>query len=90
MTELPALHSNVQGIVSSVFGITPDRVVGEAKLVKDLGATSLESVELIMSIEDSFDIEISDTDAARVITIDDLERLIRQRQDSQTPSREAH
>lgn len=72
----PALHANVQQIVATVFGISPDKVVGDAKLVKDLGATSLESIELVMAIEDSFGIDISDREAAQIVTLNDLERLI--------------
>jgi acyl carrier protein len=75
----PPLHANVQRIVAAIFGISPDDVAGNADLVKDLGATSLESVELVMAIEEAFDIEISDGEAAKVVTIDDLERLIRAR-----------
>ena len=75
----PPLHANVQRIVAAVFGISPDDVAGNAALVKDLGATSLESIELVMAIEEAFDIEISDSDAAKVGTVDDLERLIRAR-----------
>jgi acyl carrier protein len=73
------LHANVQRIVAAIFGISPDDVAGNADLVKDLGATSLESVELVMAIEEAFDIEISDGEAAKVVTVDDLERLIRAR-----------
>ena len=72
----PVLHANVQNIVATVFGIAPDRVVRDAELVRDLGATSLESIELVMAIEDSFDIEISDGEAAKIVTVGDLERLI--------------
>ena len=85
----PALHANVQNIVATVFGIAPDRVVGDAELVKDLGATSLESFELVMSVEDSFGIDISDGEAAKVLTVGDLERLIQSRQ-TRTASAKGH
>jgi acyl carrier protein len=85
----PALHANVQNIVATVFDIAPDRVVGDAELVKDLGATSLESFELVMSVEDSFGIDISDGEAAKVVTVGDLERLIQSRQ-ARTASAKGH
>ena len=73
------LYADVQRIVADIFGIPADAVARHADLVKDLGATSLESIEIIMAIEDAFGIEISDSDASRVATVDDLERLIRSR-----------
>lgn len=85
----PALHASVQNIVATVFDIAPDRVVGDAELVKDLGATSLESFELVMSVEDSFGIDISDGEAAKVVTVGDLERLIQSRQ-ARTVSAKGH
>ena len=73
------LHAGVQRILAGILGIAPDDIAGHADLVRDLGATSLESIELVMSIEDAYGIEISDADAARVATVDDLERLVRAR-----------
>jgi acyl carrier protein len=76
-SNLATLPATVRTLVAQVIGISSDRVVGSATLGADLGATSLDSVELVMAIEDEFRIEISDDRAAAIVTVDDLESLIR-------------
>jgi acyl carrier protein len=76
---LDNLSGQVGGIVGSILGISPDRARGDAALVADLGATSLDFVELVMAVEDKFDVEISDADSDRLVTVDDLVALIDRR-----------
>jgi acyl carrier protein len=61
----------VKEILVDVLGVNADDVKPESKFVEDLGADSLDLVELIMSLEDKFQIEISDTDAEKIITVQD-------------------
>jgi len=77
--------ARVRGITATVLGIAADRVVAEADFVADLGASSLDLVELIMAIEDAFGIEISDDAAERLVTVGDLLAFI----ESQPPAAKA-
>jgi acyl carrier protein len=77
--------NRVREIVAKVLGIAPDRVTDKADFVADLGASSLDLVELIMAIEDAFGIEISDSAAERILTVGDLLAFIR----SQAPAAKA-
>ena len=73
---LDTLPAQVREIVGVILGIAPDRARGEAALVADLGATSLDFVELVMAVEDVFGVEISDTEADKLVTVDDLVALV--------------
>ncbi|MCX6384603.1 MAG: acyl carrier protein [Actinobacteria bacterium] len=61
----------IKEILVDVLGVNADDVKQESKFVDDLGADSLDLVELIMSLEDKFQIEISDTDAEKILTVQD-------------------
>ena len=75
-SNLATLPATARALIAQIIGIPRDRVVGSAALSADLGATSLNSVEIVMAMEDEFEIEISDDHAAGVVTVDDLESLI--------------
>lgn len=76
------IADRVRDLTARVLGIAPGRVVETADFVTDLGASSLDLVELIMAIEDAFEIEISDSAAERITTVGELEAFIR----SQAPA----
>lgn len=61
----------VKEILVDVLGANSEDVKPESKFVDDLGADSLDLVELIMSLEDKFQIEISDSEAEKIITVQD-------------------
>jgi len=58
-------------ILIDVLGVKDEDIKAESKFVDDLGADSLDLVELIMSFEDKFSIEISDEDAEKIVTVKD-------------------
>ncbi len=58
-------------ILIDVLGVKEEDIKAESKFVDDLGADSLDLVELIMSFEDKFSIEISDEDAEKIVTVKD-------------------
>lgn len=66
-----SVEEKVKKIVAEKLSVEPDEVVPEASFVDDLGADSLDLVELIMAMEEEFDIEISDEDAEKLQTVQD-------------------
>lgn len=66
------IFDKVKEIIVEQLGVAEDSVNEEASFIEDLGADSLDIVELIMAIEEEFDIEIPDTDAEKVVTVGDV------------------
>ena len=62
----------VKGIIVEQLGVTDTAVTMEASFIDDLGADSLDIVELVMAIEEEFDMEIPDSDAEKVVTVGDV------------------
>jgi len=63
--------SKVTKIIVDQLGVSADEVKPEAKFVDDLGADSLDLTELIMAMEEEFDIEIADDDAQKILKVQD-------------------
>ena len=59
----------VKEITSEQLGVDEAQVTPDAKFVDDLGADSLDTVELVMALEEEFDLEISDEDAEKLVTV---------------------
>jgi acyl carrier protein len=66
-----ALEERVTGLIVEQLGVSKEEAVPEAAFIDDLGADSLDIVELVMSLEEEFDIEIPDDDAEKIQTIGD-------------------
>jgi len=65
------LEKRVSEIVVEQLGVTREEISAEASFIDDLGADSLDIVELVMAMEEVFDVEISDDDAEKIQTIGD-------------------
>ena len=66
-----SLERRVQEIIVEQLGVSAEEAVPEASFIDDLGADSLDIVELVMAMEEEFDIEIPDDDAEKIQTIGD-------------------
>lgn len=66
-----SVEDKVKKIIAEKLSVDLDEVVPEASFVDDLGADSLDLVELIMSMEEEFDVEIPDEEAEKLVTVGD-------------------
>ncbi|HIE10429.1 MAG TPA: acyl carrier protein [Kiritimatiellae bacterium] len=64
-----ALEQKVKDIIVEQLGVNPDQVTPEASFIEDLGADSLDTVELVMAFEEEFGAEIPDEDAEKLTTV---------------------
>jgi len=64
-------EAKMKQIVAEKLGVSEDKITPQASFVDDLGADSLDQVELIMALEDEFDMEIPDEDAEKLKTVKD-------------------
>lgn len=65
------LFERVKNLIVEELAVDPDEVTIEASFIDDLGADSLDVVELVMALEEEFDIEIPDEDAEKIETVQD-------------------
>jgi acyl carrier protein len=72
MATAAELEEKVKGIIVSQLGVDAEKVVPSATFVDDLGADSLDTVELIMAIEEEFDCEIPEEEAANISTVQEV------------------
>lgn len=72
------VFEKVKGIIVEQLQVSEGSVTLEASFIDDLGADSLDLVELIMALEEEFDIEIPDADAEKVATVNDVVEYIKE------------
>ena len=72
-----ALEERVAEIIVEQLGISREEVKPEASFIEDLGADSLDIVELVMAMEETFDVEIPDDDAEKIQTIGDAVKYLK-------------
>ena len=63
------IEQRVKDIIVEQLGVNADQVTPEAKFIEDLGADSLDTVELVMALEEEFDIEIPDEEAEKIQSV---------------------
>ena len=73
------LEQRISEMIIEQLGATKEEIVPEASFIDDLGADSLDIVELVMAMEETFDIEIPDDDAEKIQTIGDAVAYLRDR-----------
>jgi acyl carrier protein len=67
----PEIVEKVKQIIGEQLGVDEAEITPSASFVDDLGADSLDQVELVMALEEAFDLEISDEDAEKILTVQD-------------------
>ena len=66
------MFEKVQAIIANELGIDKEKITMESRLAEDLGADSLDAVELIMALEDEFGIEVDDESATKIKKVSDI------------------
>jgi acyl carrier protein len=73
------IFEKVKKIISKVLNLPEEKITENSKLVDELGAESLDFITLIMEFEDVFDKKISDIEAQKLVTVDDIVKFINQK-----------
>jgi len=78
---MSSIEERVKKIVVDQLGLKEEEVTAEASFVDDLGADSLDTVELVMALEEEFEMEIPDEDAEKITTVQQAVDYIKGKQD---------
>jgi acyl carrier protein len=71
-----SIEERVKDIIVDQLGVSADQVTADAKFVEDLGADSLDTVELVMALEEEFDVEVPDDEAEKLQAVKDVVSFI--------------
>jgi len=77
---MSSVADKVKEIVVQQLGVSPDQVSEDAKFIEDLGADSLDQVELVMALEEEFGADIPDEEAEKLTTVGDAIKYIEEQQ----------
>jgi len=80
MASSEEISKRIREIIVEQLGVSLEEVTPEASFIEDLGADSLDIVELIMALEEEYDIEIPDEDAEKIQTVKDVIAYVEERQ----------
>ena len=75
MADKP-IDQRVKDIIVEQLGVNPEQVTPQAKFIEDLGADSLDTVELVMAFEEEFGVEIPDDQAETIVTVGDAVKFL--------------
>jgi len=75
-----SIEQRVKDIIVEQLGVKPDQVTPEAKFIEDLGADSLDTVELVMALEEEFGNEIPDEQAEKLQSVGDVIKFVEEQQ----------
>ncbi len=73
------MEEKVKEIIAKQLGVNPSDITPESSFVEDLGADSLDTVELVMAFEEAFNIEIPDEDAEKIVKVKDAIEYIKKK-----------
>ncbi|MDX6767029.1 MAG: acyl carrier protein [Candidatus Methylacidiphilales bacterium] len=76
-----SIEEKVKDIIVEQLSVNAEQVTPEAKFIEDLGADSLDVVELVMAFEEQFSVEVPDEDAEKLQTVGDVVKYIEEKQD---------
>jgi acyl carrier protein len=76
-----SIEDKVKDIIIEQLSVNPEQVTTEAKFIEDLGADSLDVVELVMAFEEQFGVEVPDEDAEKLMSVGDVIKYIEDKQD---------
>jgi acyl carrier protein len=82
MADMANLEAKVKDIIAEELGVEREKLTKEASFMEDLGADSLDTVELVMAFEKEFDLDIPDEEAEKLRTVGDALTYLHQRMDA--------